>query len=62
MKVEIDSVGDGSIVDPNMFDSPKNKGKHTRNRLSKVHPTSESQNLENFMDKANHADLDDEDW
>ena len=61
MKVEIDSVG--SIEDPNLFDSPMNKGRRTRNRISKVHPTSDSKNLEDFMVKGNHADdIDDEDW
>lgn len=63
MRVEIDSVG--SIEDPNLFDSPKNKNKYSRNRLSKVHPTSDSKNLEDFMAKGNHADeldQDDEDW
>ena len=61
MKVEIDSVG--SIEDPNLFDSPMNKGRRTRNRISKVHPTSDSKNLEDFMVKGNHADdFDDEDW
>jgi len=61
MRVDIDSMG--SLEDPNMYDSPKSKGLKSRNRLSKVHPTSDSKTLEDFMSKGNGAhDLDDEDW
>ena len=60
MRVEIDSMG--SLEDPNLYDSPPSKGVKSRNRLSKVHPTSDSKTLEDFMSKGNGLDHDDEDW
>jgi hypothetical protein len=55
MRVEIDSVE--SIEDPNMF-SPSSKGRHSRNRLSKVHPTTDSKTL----NQTENMHYDDEDW